>query len=238
MHPINCEGKCFTKTELIHANKAAIREKRNRQLNEEFLEELPDEGLFPIALAFDEHNRGEIRVQIIFDEEGTRGFLDLSKNRYDLLPVAIIEADGTVNLKYSGKSPYPMDREIEEKVVKKVVRDPKFRKIVLTAYDNQCAMCYINDTSLLVAAHIFPARLCGDDSVNNGICLCSNHDKAYEQGSILVKPDGRIVIHRGNVEVNNEFIRFPMNKNEHPSQERLRQRLKLSMEKQGIDELD
>lgn len=231
MHRINSAGKCFTKKELIYANNAAISEDRNRQLNEDYLDSLPDDGVFPICLAFDEHNRGEIRVQIIFDEAGTTGFLDLTKNRYNLLPTAIVNKDGRVELKYTGKKPYPDDRPYVEKVSRKLVRDSSFSKRVLTAYGNQCAMCEITDTSLLVGAHIYPAHLCGDDTVNNGICLCSNHDKAYERGLICVNPDGEIIIYSKSIESSFLRIRLPRDKKDHPSPERLRQRLELSISK-------
>ncbi|MGZ0039789.1 SEFIR domain-containing protein [Paenibacillus ottowii] len=99
MEVINANGKCFTKTELISANNTAIEEERNRKLNEDYLESLPENYLYPIALALDEHDRGEIRVQIIFDDKGTTGFLDMSKKRYNLLPVAEMCNDGTVRLK-------------------------------------------------------------------------------------------------------------------------------------------
>jgi putative restriction endonuclease len=198
MHFINSEGKYFTKDLLIEANNAAIREDRNRQLNEHYLENLPDDKVFPIILAMDEHNRGEIRVQIMFDEKGALGFLDLTKKRYNHLPQANFNEDGTVELEseetLAARRPYPPGREYVEKVVRKVVRDKGFREKILSAYGNQCAMCEVNERSSLVAAHIYPAHLCSDDSVNNGICLCSNHDKAYERGNICINAYGDIIV--------------------------------------------
>ncbi|MGQ4672221.1 hypothetical protein ACUIJ5_30515 (plasmid) [Bacillus toyonensis] len=83
MHKIDSENRYFTKTLLIEANNAAIREGRNRQLRKEYLDSLPDDKVYPIILSLDEHNRGEIRVQIVFDEKCTTDFLDLTKNRYN-----------------------------------------------------------------------------------------------------------------------------------------------------------
>lgn len=78
------------------------------------------------------------------------------------------------------------------------------------------------------------AHLCGDDTVTNGICLCSNHDKAYEKGNILVKPNTEIVIHESaNTKVSYNKIRLPINKGDYPSSERLNQRLELSLKKQN-----
>ncbi|GBG06197.1 HNH endonuclease [Paenibacillus agaridevorans] len=228
MHQIDCTGKVFTKTELIHANNASIREGRNRALKEDYLESLPDDFYFPICLALDEHNRGEIRVQIVLDFDGTKGFLDLTKKRYDYLPIAKINEDGVVELEYILGKPYPDEREYVEKVVRSVVRNKDFRKNVLLAYGNQCAMCEIKDVAALVAAHIYPAHLCADDSVNNGICLCSTHDSAYEKGTICINADGEIINYSDSIKVSYLKIRVPMNINDYPSPERLSQRLEIS----------
>lgn len=235
MHYIDSKGKYFTKKLLIEANNAAIREDRNRQLNEEYLERLTDENVYPIMLSFDEHNRGEIRVQIMFDEKGTMGFLDLTKNRYNLLPTAIVKEDGTVELEseeyINSRRLYPEGREYTEKVSRTIIRENNFRPMILSAYDNQCAMCEKNDISILVAAHIYPAHLCADDTVNNGICLCKIHDKLYEDGNIFIKPNGEIFIKDGKNKLDFGKIRLPKNQSDHPSPERLSQRLELSMKR-------
>ncbi|WP_447403054.1 HNH endonuclease (plasmid) [Lysinibacillus sp. fkY74-1] len=233
MHYIDSKDKYFTKKLLIEANNAAIREDRNRQLNEEYLKCLADDKVYPIVLSLDEHNRGEIRVQILFDEKGTRGFLDLTKDRYNRLPTAIVKKDGTVELEseesINSKRLYPEGREYSEKVSKKMIRESNFRTKILSAYNNQCAMCEEDDISILVAAHINPAHLCSDDTVNNGICLCKNHDKLYEDGSICVKPNGEIFIQDGKTKLEKDKIRLPNNKSYHPSPEWLNKRLELSM---------
>ncbi|MCY8498418.1 HNH endonuclease [Bacillus atrophaeus] len=235
MHFINSEGKYFTKAILIEANNAAIREDRNRQLNEHYLESLSDDKVFPIILAIDEHNRGEIRVQIIFDDKGAGGFLDMTKKRYNNLPQATFNEDGTIELEseeaLNVRRPYPPGREYVEKVVRTVVRDKGFREKILSAYSNECAMCEVNERSSLVAAHIYPAHLCSDDSVNNGICLCSNHDKAYERGNICITAEGDIIVRDPNSKVDYHKIRFPKLKDDYPSTERLNQRLEISKSK-------
>lgn len=234
MHLINCNGKVFTKNELVHANNAAIREKRNQAIKGEFVNSLPEEGLFPIGQAFDEHNKGEVRVKILFDEEGQYGLLDLSKTRYDQLPIAEI-INGNVQLTYTSEQLYPEGREYVEKVVRKVVRQKKFRRQVLSAYGNQCAMCDVSEVPLLRAAHIYPAHLCADDTINNGICLCANHDAAYEKGSVCITPDGEIRIYSDKIVLNRLEIRLPRKKKDYPSPERLRQRQDLSLSKIKVE---
>ncbi|QEL85910.1 HNH endonuclease [Bacillus mycoides] len=235
MHKIDCENRYFTKTLLIEANNAAIREGRNRQLRKEYLESLPDDKVYPIILSLDEHNRGEIRVQIMFDEKCTTGFLDLTKNRYNFLPKAILYENGTVELEseesINARRLYPVGREYVEKVGRKIIRNSNFRTKVLVAYGNQCAMCHEDDISILVAAHIYPAHLCSDDTVNNGICLCKIHDKLYEDGNICVRPNGEIFVQSGEFKLDCDKIRFPEKESNYPSSKRLAQRLELSLKR-------
>ncbi|MDO7908697.1 HNH endonuclease [Paenibacillus sp. JX-17] len=232
MHPIDCSGKVFIKEELIHANNAAIKEERNRQLKEDFLEKLSPEIYYPICLAFDHHNKGEVRVEIVFGE-GLYGFLDMSKKRYDLLPVASKNEEGRVILTYPNGKAHPDNRPYEEKVHKKLVRKRDFRKQVLEAYNYKCAMCEVKAKSSLKAAHIYPAHKCNDDSIKNGICLCAIHDAEYEVGNICIKPDGTIInfVIDEIVIANYNKISLPDNPENHPSSERLQQRFELSLTK-------
>ena len=51
----------------------------------------PDNKLFPIGLAF-EHNGIEMRVMVIFNQSGARGYLDLSFNDFNKLKTIPREA--------------------------------------------------------------------------------------------------------------------------------------------------
>ncbi|MEK4113091.1 putative restriction endonuclease [Paenibacillus sp. DS2363] len=232
MHRIDCYGKVFIKEELIHANNAAIKEDRNRQLNEFFLEQLSPELYFPICLAFDHHNKGEVRVEIVFGE-GSYGFLDMSKKRYDLLPIASKNEHGKVILNYPNGKAHPDNRPYEEKVQKRLIRKGDFRKQVLEAYNYKCAMCDVKAKSSLKAAHIYPAHKCNDDTISNGICLCAIHDAEYEVGNIVIQPDGTVINYASEEIIipNYKKITLPDNSHNHPSSERLQQRLELSFTK-------
>lgn len=81
------EIKYFTKWILIEYNNVAIREKRNKAIKEDFLNDLNDEYIFPIIFHF-YHSKSEIRVTISFFELGL-GFWDMTLERYDLIPTAI-----------------------------------------------------------------------------------------------------------------------------------------------------
>ena len=73
--------KYFTKTELIKLNKKSIKENRNRNLIESFVEKLPKNIMYPIAIAF-VHNDKEMRTIIILDDKGNQGHLDISFKDY------------------------------------------------------------------------------------------------------------------------------------------------------------
>ncbi|MCB2361595.1 HNH endonuclease [Clostridium estertheticum] len=223
--------KYFTKSELIKANKAAIRENRRCQLNEELLKNLPENRTFPIAYEF-YHTKNEMRVGILFDLKGTFGYLDMSMNRYKVIPTATYDDEG---IEYEDpkitelKQPYPNEREWEEKtVIKPVRKQGKFRREVLKSYENQCAVCNINRPSLLRAAHIIPVVKDNDDSVNNGICLCVLHEVAFDNGILKISPDGEvIVVGDGSIKTDFTHMKFPKDKNNYPSHEKLKQRFEM-----------
>lgn len=214
--------KYFTKKALIKANNAAIRENRNRQLKETFLDALLEGHLFPASIAL-YHSKDELRLAITFSETQI-GYLDMSKRRYNALPDAIIQEDGTIDFQCNDViAPYPTEREWTEKTTLKPYRDPKFRKNILKAYNNKCAVCSISDVSLLRAAHIISAVKSGNDSNNNGICLCVLHEIAFDRGIMKITPSGDIIVDTTeDIKIELKKIRYPNNPEDHPSTENLR----------------
>ena len=69
-----------------------------------------------------------------------------------------------------------------------------FRRAVLSSYREACCVCGLDVPSLLVAGHIIPwadqeaTRL----DPTNGLCVCSLHHKALDDGLMTVSPDFRI----------------------------------------------
>lgn len=176
------------------------------------------------------HRRGEVRITILFDDDHGEGFLDISTYRYYILPAATMNDKGIFEYKdhkiIDKKRPYPEGREWTEKVVRSPVRNQKkFRKEVLKAYDNQCAVCNIKEPALLRAAHIIPVIEDNDDTVNNGICLCVNHEVAFDRGILKITPSGDIII-EGDADIKTDFtkMRFPKNKEYYPSFDKLKHR--------------
>jgi len=72
-------------------------------------------------------------------------------------------------------------------------RDGRFRKLVMDAYAERCAVCGCS-LRLVDAAHIIPVSEDGDDSVQNGVALCRLHHGAYDTALIGLLPDYRVVL--------------------------------------------
>lgn len=78
-------------------------------------------------------------------------------------------------------------------------RDPDFRRVVLNAYDYQCAICgYGGRIDHMVAGveagHIKWHAYDGPDTVDNGLALCSMHHKLFDLGSFGILPDFNLII--------------------------------------------
>ncbi|MYH52069.1 MAG: hypothetical protein F4139_03850 [Gemmatimonadetes bacterium] len=88
----------------------------------------------------------------------------------------------------------PMPRR-GRKVREYTPRDPRFRRAVLEAYDERCAVCEhdirFGDRLLgLEAAHIRWHSHDGRDVVPNGLALCSVHHKALDLGAMGLEGRG------------------------------------------------
>ena len=68
-------------------------------------------------------------------------------------------------------------------------RDRRFRNKVLKAYNNQCAICRCKEELILEAAHIKAVADNGSDDVRNGICLCRNHHRMFDENLIKIDYD-------------------------------------------------
>jgi putative restriction endonuclease len=74
-------------------------------------------------------------------------------------------------------------------------RDPAFRRIVLIAYDFQCAACGLRiklpdaDLTFVDGAHLIPFGESGNDHPTNGLALCKNHHWAMDRFLIVPTPE-------------------------------------------------
>ncbi|NLF41224.1 MAG: HNH endonuclease, partial [Bacteroidales bacterium] len=86
------------------------------------------------------------------------------------------------------------DSRIRE--VKTRVNQNVFRQIVLANYESRCAVSGIDIPELLVASHIVPWSKSENDRLNpeNGICLSSLYDKAFDKGLIAINNELKIIL--------------------------------------------
>lgn len=95
--------------------------------------------------------------------------------------------------------------------VKQRVNQHLFRKMVLSNYNESCAVCNLNHSKLLVASHIIPWAKNEKERLNprNGICLCSIHDKSFDVGLISINENLQLLISKELRQIdNNSFNVF------------------------------
>lgn len=85
--------------------------------------------------------------------------------------------------------------ETKIREVKTRVNQNVFRQIVLANYEGKCALTGIDLSELLVASHIIPWSENEQERLNpeNGICLSSLYDKAFDKGLISFTNDQRVI---------------------------------------------
>ena len=78
-----------------------------------------------------------------------------------------------------------------EAIIKQRINQDAFRSIILANYNETCAISGITIPKLLVASHIIPWAENEKERLNpeNGICLSSLYDKAFDVGLIGIRPD-------------------------------------------------
>jgi putative restriction endonuclease len=71
-----------------------------------------------------------------------------------------------------------------------------FRDLVVSAYDERCAICRLHHPELLDAAHIIPdSEARGVPVVQNGLSLCKIHHAAYDHDILGISPDYEVKFH-------------------------------------------
>lgn len=83
--------KCFNKETIKKANRIAVKRNYNRQLENKFLNSLPENTWFPAFFTMiHEHASGvkvdpHVRCWVAFDAEGTKAFIDCDMKLYNSL---------------------------------------------------------------------------------------------------------------------------------------------------------
>lgn len=101
------------------------------------------------------------------------------------------------------QAPFQFDEQRERLsfTVSRIVRDRVFRRIVLRAYDQRCAITGLKlinggGRAEVAAAHIRPVEASGPDIVNNGIALSGTAHWMFDRGLISLSNDLQILISR------------------------------------------
>jgi putative restriction endonuclease len=124
-------------------------------------------------------------------------------------------------------------------------RDPKFRDAVLQAYNRSCCVCG-RQLGLVQAAHIIPHNHpdCRDE-ISNGLALCVEHHKLYDDGLLLPRSGRKLHINPERVEhlknigqaigieslksFEKEGFRLPQNAKNHPNEDFLERGLRIRL---------
>lgn len=80
--------------------------------------------------------------------------------------------------------------------VKQRINQQAFRSMILNIYEKSCAITGITVPDLLVASHIIPWSECKEERLNpeNGLCLSSLYDKAFDRGYISLDNHYRVIL--------------------------------------------
>jgi putative restriction endonuclease len=127
---------------------------------------------------------------------------EFDSNREDLLfeserILAELE-NQSLEVKYSESLQDILELKGETKVreVKTRVNQNVFRQIMLSNYSGKCAISGIDISDFLVASHIVPWSKNEKERLNpeNGICLSSLYDKAYDKGYIGISTKHEVLL--------------------------------------------
>jgi len=102
---------------------------------------------------------------------------DLKTRKY---LVALPDEEDLIECAEAEKSYEKVLRERDR--ISRARRNPEFRKRVLAKYNYTCIVCGCKEETILEAAHVIGVAEGGDDSTENGICLCRNHHRLYDAG--------------------------------------------------------
>ena len=96
---------------------------------------------------------------------------------------------------------FEQDRDRASFAVSRIVRDRVFRRVVLRAYDERCAISglkLINGSGRaeVAAAHIRPVKANGPDIVSNGMALSGTVHWMFDRGLLSLSDDLQILVSR------------------------------------------
>jgi putative restriction endonuclease len=98
----------------------------------------------------------------------------------------------------------PSPRTVERMLVNRTIRDASFRRAVLSAYDDTCAVTGLRiinggGKAEAQAAHIWPVADGGPDVVQNGLALSSTAHWLFDRHLITIGEDWRLLVSHNKV---------------------------------------
>lgn len=111
------------------------------------------------------------------------------------------ESDEIVSGFAEGQMPFVVERERIHALTSRVIRDRVFRRVVLRAYDQRCAVTGLKlinggGRAEVQAAHIRAVEANGPDIVNNGVPLSGTVHWMFDRGLITFSDNLDIVVSR------------------------------------------
>ena len=104
----------------------------------------------------------------------------------------------TIENKFSEVFDFCKDLKGESKIreVQTRINQAVFRQMILSIYNNRCALTGINEKELLLASHIKPWAIDIENRLNpkNGICLSALYDRAFDKGLIGFDNQYRVIL--------------------------------------------
>jgi putative restriction endonuclease len=128
----------------------------------------------------------------------------------------------------------PLRREYATRTVRQRLFQAEFRRRVVDAYRERCALCSLRHRELLDAAHITADSDAGEPIVSNGMALCKLHHAAFDGFFFAVTPDYRVVVRPsilaetdgpmlvvGLQQIDGTVIHLPAREDQRPDRDRL-----------------
>ena len=158
----------------------------------------------------DATNLGRLSPEISLPVEALGFYLENSRLFYKLNKEAdIIKlVEKSSDALFASQKTGPEELEIElngkrrkAKVTREsYVRDPKFRRLVLKAYNGSCCVCG-RQLGLVEAAHIIPhGHANSNDHVTNGLALCVEHHRLYDAAVLIPTSERKLFLNPKGVE--------------------------------------
>src|SRR5919107_1161577 len=133
---------------------------------------------------------------------------------------------------------HDLRREYATRSVKQRLFQAEFRRRVVDAYRERCALCRLRHRELLDAAHITAdSEAAGEPVVSNGMALCKLHHAAFDRYFFTVTPDYRVVVRPsilaesdgpmlvvGLQAIDGATIQLPAHEHQRPDRDRLARR--------------